>query len=68
MIDTAHIQSHESGPCSNPVLFGVALALVELFPLEAATCSTDFACVAEAIADESAANDSLSVGGTQIAA
>ena len=33
MIDTVHLLPAEAGPRSNPVLFGIAAAIVELLPL-----------------------------------
>ena len=68
MIDAAHIEPHESGPCANPVLFGVALALAELFPVETASGPTGFASVVEAAMANIAANDLVSENGTLIAA
>lgn len=68
MIDAAHLEPHESGPCANPVLFGVALALAELFPIETTSCSTGFPTVVEAAPAEFAANDSAGGGGAKIAA
>ncbi len=68
MIDAAHIEPHESGPCSNPVLFGVASALAELFPVEHLPTAFCSAVPMEAAVIESPANDPLSAGGGLIAA